>query len=67
MLLTDEDSYKTATMLDRRHDTLPVDDIARVETVMDSIAANLNTEWLKQQCSAPLNASTVPRLDWVKT
>ena len=52
VLLTDEDSYKTATMLDRRHNALPVDDIARVETVMDSIAANLNTEWLKQQCSA---------------
>lgn len=52
VMLTEKDSYTTATMLDRRHNELPVDDTARVEMVMDSIAANLNTEWLKQQCSA---------------
>ncbi|WP_422450108.1 MULTISPECIES: phosphate acetyltransferase [unclassified Endozoicomonas] len=52
VMLTGEDSYTTATLLDRRHNELPVDDAARVELVMDTIAANLNTEWLKQQCSA---------------
>ncbi|WP_257284426.1 phosphate acetyltransferase [Endozoicomonas sp. SESOKO1] len=52
VMLTGEDSYTTATLLDRRHNELPVDDTARVEMVMDTIAANLNTEWLKQQCSA---------------
>lgn len=52
VMLSGEDSYTTATMLDRRHNELPVDDTARVEMVMDTIAANLNTEWLKQQCSA---------------
>ncbi|WP_419833604.1 phosphate acetyltransferase [Endozoicomonas atrinae] len=51
VMLTGEDSYTTATMLDRRHNELPVDDTARVEMVMDTIAGNLNTEWLKQQCS----------------
>ncbi|USE37454.1 phosphate acetyltransferase [Endozoicomonas sp. SCSIO W0465] len=52
VMMTGEDSYTTATLLDRRHNELPVDDTARVEMVMDTIAANLNTEWLKQQCSA---------------
>ncbi|MGI2028373.1 phosphate acetyltransferase [Endozoicomonas acroporae] len=52
VMMTEEDSYTTATLLDRRHNELPVDDAARVELVMDTIAANLNTEWLKQQCSA---------------
>lgn len=52
VMLTEEDSYTTATMLDRRHNELPVDDAGRVEMVMDTIAANLNTEWLKQQCAA---------------
>ncbi|MBO9481617.1 MULTISPECIES: phosphate acetyltransferase [Gammaproteobacteria] len=52
VMMTGEDSYTTATMLDRRHNELPVDDAARVELVMDTIAANLNTGWLKQQCSA---------------
>lgn len=52
IMLTEEASYTTATMLDRRHNELPVDDTARVEKVMDTIAAGLNTEWLRQQCSA---------------
>ena len=52
VMLTKEDSYTTATVLDRRHNELPIDDTNRVELVMDTIAANLNTEWLKQQCSS---------------
>ena len=52
VMLTQEDSYTTATMLDRRHNELPVDDTNRVERVMDTIAANLNTDWFKQQCSS---------------
>ncbi|MFK0572460.1 phosphate acetyltransferase [Endozoicomonas sp.] len=52
VMLTEEDSYSTATMLDRRHNELPIDDTARIEMVMDTVAANLNTEWLKRQCAA---------------
>ncbi|WP_067515137.1 phosphate acetyltransferase [Endozoicomonas ascidiicola] len=52
VMITESDSYKTATLLDRRHDELPIDDTARVEVVMDTIAANLNTGWFKQQCSS---------------
>ena len=39
-------------MLDRRDDELPLDDTARAEMVMDSVAANLNTEYLKEHCSS---------------
>ncbi|MGB0360890.1 MAG: phosphate acetyltransferase, partial [Endozoicomonas sp.] len=52
VMITEGDSYKTATLLDRRHDELPIDDTNRVEIVMDTIAANLNTEWFQQQCAS---------------
>ncbi|MGB1271423.1 MAG: phosphate acetyltransferase, partial [Endozoicomonas sp.] len=52
VMLTNSDSYTTATKLDRRHNELPLDDNARVEMVMDTVAAHLNTEWLKERCEA---------------
>ena len=50
VLLSQDDSYKTATRLDRMHNELPIDDTARVEMVMDTVASHLNTEWFKQHC-----------------
>ncbi len=50
VLLTEHDSYKTATRLDRMHNELPLDDSARVEMVMDTVASHLNTEWFKKHC-----------------
>ena len=52
VMLTQSDSYSTASLLDRRDDELPLDDTARAEMVMDSVAANLNTEYLKEHCSS---------------
>ncbi|MDP0563308.1 MAG: phosphate acetyltransferase [Candidatus Endonucleobacter sp. (ex Gigantidas childressi)] len=50
VILTDSDSYTTATKLDRRHNELPLDDIVRVEMVMNTVATHLNTKWLKKHC-----------------
>lgn len=52
VMMTQADSYSTASLLDRRDDELPLDDITRAEMVMDSVAANLNTEYLKQHCAS---------------
>ena len=50
VLLTESDSYRTATQLDRMHNELPIDDHIRVENVMNTVASHLNTEWFKKHC-----------------
>lgn len=52
VLITEDDSYKTATRLDRMNNELPVDDAERVETVMNTIAENLNNRWFKNHCES---------------
>lgn len=52
VMLTQWDSYKTATQLDRMSNELPVDDNDRVENVMNTVAEHLDTQWLKNYCSA---------------
>ncbi len=51
VMLTECDSYKTATQLDRMSNELPVDDNDRVENVMNTVAEHLNTEWFKNYCA----------------
>ena len=58
VMLVDNDSYNTATLLDRMPNELPVDDTARVEKVMDTVAQHLNKEWFKNKCAI----SDEPRL-----
>ena len=50
VMLTQEDSYNTATQLDRMNNELPLDDIDRVENVMNTLADHLNAEWFKGHC-----------------
>ncbi|WP_422132628.1 phosphate acetyltransferase [Endozoicomonas sp. ALD040] len=50
VLMTEDDSYTTATRLDRMSDELPLDDMERIEKVMNTIAENLNNNWFKQHC-----------------
>ena len=52
VLLTQDDSYTTATLLDRMSHELPLDDSERLEKVMNTIAENLNTSWFKQHCAS---------------
>lgn len=51
VLLTEHDSYNTASKLDRMNNELPIDDADRVETVMNTLAESLNNEWFKHQCA----------------
>uniref|UniRef100_UPI002148C0C7 phosphate acetyltransferase n=1 Tax=Endozoicomonas sp. SESOKO3 TaxID=2828744 RepID=UPI002148C0C7 len=52
VLMTEDDSYTTATRLDRMSDELPLDDMERIEKVMNTIAENLNNSWFKQHCGS---------------
>lgn len=52
VMLTDSDSYTTATRLDRRPNELPLDDADRIEMVMKTVSENLNTAWLKESCAS---------------
>ncbi|PJE80429.1 Phosphate acetyltransferase [invertebrate metagenome] len=50
ILLTENDSYRTVTLLDRMSDDVPVDDDDRIENVMEMVALHLNTEWFRHYC-----------------
>ncbi|WP_062268408.1 phosphate acetyltransferase [Endozoicomonas arenosclerae] len=52
VLMTEDDSYTTATRLDRMSDELPLDDMERIEKVMNTIAENLNNSWFKKHCQS---------------
>ncbi|MGI9274096.1 MAG: phosphate acetyltransferase [Endozoicomonas sp.] len=50
VMITQEDSYNTATQLDRMNNELPLDDTDRIENVMNTLADHLNAEWFKGHC-----------------
>ena len=52
VMMVETDSYMTATQLDRMPDELPIDDAARVEKVMDTVAQHLNKDWFKSKCDS---------------
>ncbi|RRJ85378.1 phosphate acetyltransferase [Aestuariirhabdus litorea] len=58
VMLIETNSYNTATKLDRMNNEVPVDDVDRIERVMDSVASCINAEWLKERCGH----NTEPRL-----
>ncbi len=39
-------SYETATMLDRMPHSMPADDLERIELAMETVADQINTDWL---------------------
>lgn len=50
VLCVETNSYQTITALNRMNPEVPVDDRERLEAVMDSIAARIDAEWLKDKC-----------------
>jgi phosphate acetyltransferase len=58
LLLVEEDTYLTATNLQQFNPEVPLDDLERVEWVMDFVARHLDIEWLQQRISI----SREPRL-----
>ncbi|CAM3586369.1 phosphate acetyltransferase [Parendozoicomonas haliclonae] len=53
VLLTDTNSYETATLLDRMDPEVPVDDVERMEMVMDTVAEHIDIEKLRSHCGRP--------------
>ena len=47
VLVVDDDSYQTATRVDGLDPGLPVDDLERIEGVVENIADALDTSWLE--------------------
>ncbi|MDE1462681.1 phosphate acetyltransferase [Spartinivicinus poritis] len=60
ILLTQLNSYNTATTLDRLNNEVPIDDRERIELVMNSIADRLNGEWLKERCGTEVEIRMSP-------
>jgi phosphate acetyltransferase len=50
ILLVRPDTYQTATLLQQFNPEVPLDDLERMEWVMDSVARRLDSYWLKQYC-----------------
>ncbi|MDA0243885.1 MAG: phosphate acetyltransferase [Chloroflexi bacterium] len=50
ILLVRPDTYQTATLLQQFNPEVPLDDVERMEWVMDSVARRLDSYWLKQYC-----------------
>lgn len=50
LLITNEDTFETAVKLSNLENKVPLDDLDRINDVMRTVAANLNTDWLKQHC-----------------
>ncbi|WP_281646631.1 phosphate acetyltransferase [Parendozoicomonas sp. Alg238-R29] len=53
VMLTDTNSYDTATLLDRMNPEVPTDDIARMEKVMNTVAEHIDIEKLRKHCGEP--------------
>lgn len=53
VMLTELDSYNTATRLDRMDKEVPADDSERLAHVMEYIASCIDSDWLATRCSAP--------------
>jgi phosphate acetyltransferase len=58
VLLVEEDTYVTALHLQQFNPEVPLDDVERVERVMDFVARHLDTEWIQQH----LRVSREPRM-----
>lgn len=49
LLLVDDDTYHTAAHVQQFNPEVPLDDVERIEWVMDSVARNIDAEWLKSR------------------
>ena len=53
VMLTETNSYDTATLLDRMNPEVPTDDIERMEKVMNTVAEHIDIEKLRAHCGEP--------------
>ena len=60
ILVVDDDSYQTATRVRDLDPGLPIDDLERIEGVVDSIADALNPSWLESLPSSPRSRRLSP-------
>lgn len=60
ILITDGNSYQTATRLDRMNNEVPLDDQDRLQKVMDDVAEHLNITWLQSHCGKPVEPRLSP-------
>ncbi|ARU56552.1 MAG: phosphate acetyltransferase [Pseudomonadales bacterium] len=51
VLSTHLDTYVTAQLLSQMNHEVPVNDLDRIETVMDLVAHSIDAEWLKAKCA----------------
>lgn len=51
LLVVRTDTYQTATLLQQFNPEVPLDDVERMEWVMDSVARRIDGYWLKQHCA----------------
>lgn len=58
LLSTSLDTYATATLLGTMNTEVPMDDMQRIDVVMNAVATALDIEWLRQHCAL----SRPPRL-----
>jgi phosphate acetyltransferase len=52
VLLVESDSYVTAARAAAMNPEVPVDDLERIERVMDTVAGDLDGEWLRRRCAS---------------
>lgn len=52
VLLTEHDTYGTATVLVNMNTEVPIDDTQRMEQVMQTVSQALDVEWLRERCAA---------------
>ncbi|MCL6269497.1 phosphate acetyltransferase [Sansalvadorimonas sp. 2012CJ34-2] len=60
VLLTDLNSYDTATRLDRMNPEVPADDVERMESVMNTVAEHINIDKLREHCGQPHQEHLTP-------
>ena len=60
VMLTNTNSYDTATLLDRMNPEVPIDDVERMENVMNTVAEHIDIEKLRAHCGTPHKSFLTP-------
>ncbi len=50
LLITQDDTFNTTVKLSSLENKVPLDDLDRMNEVMQTVSSHLDTEWLKQHC-----------------
>ena len=60
VLMTESSSYETATRMDRMHNSVPADDLERIEMVMETVADHINVDWLQSAIATTVESRLSP-------